>query len=308
MSGGGNRQMIDAFSLKTRNLVLQNQDGSFPTVGSVLTAGASGRIIPKSLSSIGVSSIEGGTGIEVSGSTGDVTVSVGPIYDSSANAFVVGATSSEAPAFRVDTSTGAGTGLVVYSKLLESVEIGVDGPLEPVDLVVASKGTNSKIKLVSNTLNVFPYVPGSTTSCFQVVSAGGASACTGLQVTSNAAGSDCVLSVTSSAADEALVLNPKGNGQLLLQAEAGEIAITPHGGNKIEIVSNFGPINLSGTPVKIQDAPGVSGGYTGYMNLSITSPQIVSYTNTTDGGTHTSVSSWLQIIVDGTTGYIPIYN
>jgi hypothetical protein len=307
MSGGGNRQMIDAFSLKTRNLVLQNQDGSFPTVGSVLTAGASGRIIPNSLSSIGVSSIEGGTGIEVSGSTGDVTVSVGPIYDSSANAFVVGATSSGAPAFRVDTSTGAGTGLVVYSKLSESVEVGVDGS-GTVDLVVASKGNNSKIKLVSNTFNVFPYVAGSTTSCFQVVSAGGASACTGLQVTSNAAGSSCVLTATSSAADEALVLNPKGNGQITLEAEAGSVNVTSHNGNRVDICSNFGPINLQGTPVKIYDAPGVSGGYTGYMNLSITSPQIVSYTNTATSGSHTTVSKWLQIIVDGTTGYIPIYN
>jgi hypothetical protein len=254
-----------------------------------------------------VSSIEGGTGIEVSGSTGDVTVSVGPIYDSSANAFVVGATSSGAPAFRVDTSTGAGTGLVVYSKLSESVEVGVDGS-GTVDLVVASKGNNSKIKLVSNTFNVFPYVAGSTTSCFQVVSAGGASACTGLQVTSNAAGSSCVLTATSSAADEALVLNPKGNGQITLEAEAGSVNVTSHNGNRVDICSNFGPINLQGTPVKIYDAPGVSGGYTGYMNLSITSPQIVSYTNTATSGSHTTVSKWLQIIVDGTTGYIPIYN
>ena len=307
MSGGGNRQMIDAFSLKTRNLVLQNQDGSFPTVGSVLTAGASGRIIPNSLSSIGVSSIEGGTGIEVSGSTGDVTVSVGPIYDSSANAFVVGATSAGEPAFRVDTSTGAGTGLVVYSKSSEYVEIGVDGS-DTVDLVVASKGNNSKIKLVSNTLNVFPYVPGSTTSCFQVVSAGGASACTGLQVTSNAAGSNCVLSVTSSAADEGMEILSKGNGQLFLGTDIGRIDITAHNGNRVDIFSNFGPINLLGTPVAIYDAPGISGGYTGYMNLSITSNQIVKYTNTAATGAHSTVSKYLQIIVDGTTGYIPIYN
>jgi hypothetical protein len=306
----GNRQTQDLFSVKTRNLVLLNSNGSFPTVGTVLVAGTSGQIVPTALAT-GVSSIVGGTGITLSGSTGAVTVSVGPIYGSTANAFVVGATSSGEPAFRVDTSTnGEGTGVVVYSNSSDYAEIGVAGPTFPTDLYITPKGAGAQVKIVSNNFSVFPYEVESTTPTFNVVNGYGAgvTSFSGLQITSNPAGSGCVLTATSSATDEPLEIYSKGSGQLLLESDTGRVNITADGGNRIDIVSNFGPVNLYGSPVKIQGASGVSGGYTGYMNLSIESGQIVSYTNKSDTGAHGSQTKWLHVVIDGTTGYIPVYN
>lgn len=186
----------------------------------------------------------GGTVTLPAGTTvgGSVVIGGGsPITSTSANAFAVGPAGNTNPSFNVDASTAsAATGLNVKSAAAAAglaVSVISSGTNE--NLTVDAKGsgtvtigatstgntaiTNSGTKFfaASGALTVqsastlaLTVGPNNTTNPSLSVDASTASAATGLQVKSAAAGGAVFLNVLSSGTDEHMILAPKGAGDI----------------------------------------------------------------------------------------------
>ena len=187
-----------------------------------------------------------------SGSSGQFTVqSLAAIFTTpGTQSLIVGANGTTNPTLQIDDSASSvATGIYITGKAAGSgVSIAAISSATNEALTIVAKGNasiglNSPTTITSSSALALTVGPNGTTNPSFNVDASTASAVTGYNIKSAAAGGGLALSVTSSGTNEPLSINSKGTGILSLQSVAtGGVNVGAATGT-----TNSGDVNISGT-------------------------------------------------------------